>query len=395
MAQLLTQERNLYWTELSSHINTFLPQVTTVVQQLSLTDQIETDIRKLVRMKEEDFFAKVSNPELAKRAFQEVQNAIYTASSNAINNFVQNDPVNRGRLIERLKKAFNYPIIGLSEDEFFDNYPISWTSVDLFQQSFGRLFAAYHKMWIDNKFSKFLHFEGKDVHFLSEQEFFELHGEPPWDFLNSILEAANLDFRIDQPHGYDDDRPYEPILLHQISGDRIRFADLSSGERILMSFALSLYYAEDRRQIVEYPKLLLFDEIDAPLHPSMTQSLLRTIQEILINRHKIKVILTTHSPSTVALAPESAIFVMRKDRNQRLEKTSKDKALAILTSGVPTLSIDYQNRRQVFVESQYDVEFYEHIFNKLKSQLIPEISLNFISSGVAGKAEMLNIKKTS
>jgi hypothetical protein len=40
----------------------------------------------------------------------------------------------------------------------------------------------------------------------------------------------------------------------------------------------------------------------------------------------------------------------------------------------------------VFVESQYDVQFYEIIYNKLKNYLIyPEISLNFISSGVAGQ----------
>lgn len=389
----LAQERNSYWTELSSHINSFRPQVAGVVERLGLLDRVGTDVCQLVHMKKEDFFAKIGNPELAEQAFQEIQNAIATATSNVENLFLQNDPVNRRLLIEQLKKACDYPIIGFEENDFFERYPISWTPVDLFQQSFSRLFAAYYKMQIDNKFRKFLKSEGENVHFLSEQEFFALHGEPPWNFVNSIFSAANLDFRITQPQGYDDDRLYEPLLHHQLSGDRIRFADLSSGERILLSFTLCLYYAEDRRQIVDYPKVLLFDEIDAPLHPSMTQSLLRIIQEILIERHQIKVILTTHSPSTVALAPEPAIFVMRKDRNQRLEKTSKDRALTILTSGVPTLSIDYKNRRQVFVESRYDVEFYEQIFNKLKSKLIPEISLNFISSGVAEKGSCDQVKE--
>jgi AAA15 family ATPase/GTPase len=144
-----------------------------------------------------------------------------------------------------------------------------------------------------------------------------------------------------------------------------------------MSFALCLYYAEDRRQLVDYPKVLLFDEIDAPLHPSMTQSLLRTIQDVLINRHGIKVILTTHSPSTVALAPETSLYAMSKTESKtelrRLQKTTKDKALTILTTGVPTLSIDYENRRQVFVESQYDAQFYEKIYEKLRDKLIPEI----------------------
>ena len=218
------------------------------------------------------------------------------------------------------------------------------------------------------------------------------YGEPPWNFVNSILEAASLDFRINQPPKYED-RPYEPILTDQVRGTQVKFADLSSGEKILMSFALCLYYAEDRRQLVDYPKILLFDEIDAPLHPSMTQSLLRTIQEILINRHNIKVILTTHSPSTVALAPEDSLYAMYKADNKHLQKTTKDKALAILTTGVPTLSIDYENRRQIFVESQYDVLFYERIYEKLKDKLIPEISLNFISSGVGGQGNCDQVKE--
>lgn len=388
----LAQERYSYWNELSAQISNFLPQIYQVLQQLGLDDQIGTDIHKIVRFTEDDFIVKISNHDLAKQAFQHIKNAILTANNNVENQFIQNDAANRGWLIEQLKKDYDYPIIAFEEDDFFKRYPISWTQVSLFQQSLNRLFAGYHKMWVDNKFNKFLQSEGENVSFLSDKEFIELHGEPPWDFLNSILDIANLDFCIDKPSGYDD-RPYELILIHRISKDRIKFADLSSGERILMSFALCLYYAEDRRQIVDYPKVLLFDEIDAPLHPQMTQSLLRTIQEILIERHQIKVIFTTHSPSTVALAPESAIYAMQKEGNQRLRKTSKDKALAILTSGVPTLSINYENRRQVFVESEYDVKFYDFIFNQLKSEMLPEISLNFIASGVKGEGNCGNVKR--
>ena len=73
-----------------------------------------------------------------------------------------------------------------------------------------------------------------------------------------------------------------------------------------MSFALCLYHAADQSTAVDFPKVLLFDEIDAPLHPSMSRSLLRTIQKTLVEEHGIFVILTTHSPSTVALAPDTA-----------------------------------------------------------------------------------------
>ena len=33
------------------------------------------------------------------------------------------------------------------------------------------------------------------------------------------------------------------------------------------------------------------------------------------------------------------------------------------------------------MESRYDVEYYEQLYNKLSPKLNPEISLNFISSG--------------
>jgi hypothetical protein len=104
----------------------------------------------------------------------------------------------------------------------------------------------------------------------------------------------------------------------------------------------------------------------------------------LVEKHQIKVILTTHSPSTVALAPDSSIYVMRKQGPERLMPTSKDVALGILTSGVPTLSVNYENRRQVFVESEYDVQYYSALYQGCKPSLSPEISLVFIASGLGG-----------
>lgn len=69
------------------------------------------------------------------------------------------------------------------------------------------------------------------------------------------------------------------------------------------------------------------------------------------------------------------------------------KVRSILTTGVPTLSIDYENRRQVFVESHYDVRFYERLYEKLRGHLIPEVSLNFIASGVGGNGNCDQVKE--
>ncbi|WP_413173675.1 AAA family ATPase [Anabaena azotica] len=386
----LSQELSNFWSQLSQSIKESLPIIyNTLYSNFNKPEFLSINIRNLLNMSEANFIEIGINSNQA----QEIPRIIQSAIQNAKHNFIQKNPNRQipnthSELIKYLEESSGIPIIAFEEKDFYDNFPkMGWMSVDIFQQSFGRLFAEYQKNWLSNEIKACARYKGENVTSLSDEEFKEKYGEPPWDFLNSILEAANLDFRVNQPAKYDD-RPYEPVLTDKLRENTVLFADLSSGEKILMSFALCLYYAEDSRQIVNYPKILLFDEIDAPLHPSMTQSLLKTIQNVLVNRHTIKVILTTHSPSTVALAPEDSIYVMNKTGENRLQKTTKDNALAILTSGVPTLSIDYENRRQVFVESDYDAKCYEKIFNKLnksENTLISEISLNFISSGLTSK----------
>lgn len=376
----LIQERDSHWNSLSSQVTNYKNKIKTFLKQIGVRDTSDSQIEKLIKMQESEIAQEIGDSNKAKRAFQQIEafnrnfKQQYYSSTNS-----------SSLLIERLESICKIPITSIDEDTFYKNYFSQFNPVNIFQQSFGRLFAAYEKMRVENEFREFRNnVKGQDVGFLSDREFVEQNGEPPWDFVNDILETANLDFRINKPDGYND-KPYKPQLVHKISADLINFSDLSSGEKILVSFALCLYYAEDKKQIVNYPKLLLFDEIDAPLHPSMTQSILTTIQKILVDKHGIKVILTTHSPSTVALSSESSIYVMTKDRDNRLQKTNKDRALAILTEGIPTLSIEYDNRRQIFVESKNDIKYYELIVRKLKSYLLPEISLNFISVGTNGE----------
>lgn len=304
-----------------------------------------------------------------------------TAHSRGIEmNFNASNPAIHPRLIERIKTTSDIPLVAFDMDLFWEHYPMAWQPVDLFQQSFARLFSEYQATFLANEFKAYRRdMRGAQVPVLTPEEFIEKHGSPPWEFLNEILETGNLSFRINQPYE-SDERPYDPILTDLVTGALVKFNDLSSGERILMSFALCLYYTRDIGDRVNYPQVLLFDEIDAPLHPSMTQSLLDTIQKVLINERHLKVIMTTHSPSTVALSPEEAIFVMTKAGDSRLKKTNKDTALSLLMAGVPSISIIYENRRQVFVESHLDVQYYDQILRKIKTKLHPAVSLSFIAS---------------
>lgn len=267
-----------------------------------------------------------------------------------------------------------------SRSDFFRNSRFLWGDVDPFQQAFGQVFATYRTLIHDNVIlGKFPPKDDALKRFLSPEKFTEEYGPPPWDFVNQILEASNLDFRVDNPPLHET-TSYEP-KLSKISKDvEMKFQDLSSGEKVLMSFALCLYNSQESRQAKQFPRLLLLDEVDAPLHPSMAASLLNTIQNVLVKDKGVSVIMTTHSPSTVALAPEDAIYSMDPS-GPRVKKVSKGAALALLTAGVPTLSISFTGRRQVFVESRTDADIYDRLYQKYKYKLDSERSLSFIEVG--------------
>lgn len=388
------QERETIWNQLSGLLEahkTNLDHFTAKHPKLA-----SLEILELLEISREDLL-KYDIPETElETVFSELKSTLTSLDQNLTNQFIAQHNEHYPNLVKLLVNNSSRPLIAFDADIFYDNFPISWRPVDIFQQSFAKIFSEYQGKLFECQVNDYRRNSlGMTVIALSETEFYKTYGIPPWDFLNDILETANLSFRINKPHEYED-RPYEPILTDIISNAKVKFNDLSSGERILMSFALCLYYTKGTEGRINYPSVLLFDEIDAPLHPSMTKSLLDTIQTVLVNEQKIKVILTTHSPSTVALCPEESIYVMTKEGANRIKKTSKDAALSLLLSGVPSISISYENRRQVFVESHLDVEYYDAILKKIKHHLHPEISLSFIAttekkSGIGGCDHVKNI----
>jgi predicted ATPase len=325
----------------------------------------------------------ITDPEQANQAWSELQN-IGTSAIGRMNKHVRNN-IPLQEKFKQLQARFGVGAAALSIRDFEDE-PFGWGTVDVFQQSFAQLFLTYFEQRRLNLLRRMDQMEGRQppVPPISEKEFLEKHGEPPWDFVNRVLAEANLDFSIDYPVDHSITK-FTPQLRKTSSGADLRFSELSSGERILMSFAFCLYYSLDERQALRRPKLLLFDEIDAPLHPSMSRQMMDTIQNSLVREQGVNVIMTTHSPSTVAVAPEEAVYVMHPE-SPGLHKVSKRQAIATLTSEIPTLSIDFDGRRQVFVESRYDAERYEKLYRYLAPKLSSERSLAFISVGQKKKA---------
>ena len=129
-----------------------------------------------------------------------------------------------------------------------------------------------------------------------------------------------------------------------------------------MSLALAIYNTQDSNG---KPDLLILDEPDAPLHPEYSKLLIEILTEIVVKEAGVNVIITTHSPSTVALCPDNALY--------EIEKTTKipsmisiSKGIEILTNGIPHLKVSIEERRQIFVESKYDVQYFERLYNLIK-----------------------------
>lgn len=168
------------------------------------------------------------------------------------------------------------------------------------------------------------------------------NGKTPWDIINNFLsEYGDFQYSITYPdpldadaYFYGQDQTFWPNLKTDDGEISIPYNELSSGEEVLFALALCLFKTKSDNV---FPKVLLLDEIDASLHPSMVEKLFRVIENVFI-KNGTTVILATHSPTTIALAPDDSVFVVNKTRGpNRIEKHDKKHALAILTQGFATL----------------------------------------------------------
>lgn len=198
-------------------------------------------------------------------------------------------------------------------------------------------FADYYSKLEENQYKKFRneHY-GENHELLTTDEFTRQYGPKPWDVINQVLsQLGTMPYRVNSPEGLTRFDNFQAELTHQYTPNiRPNFSDLSSGEKVLIALVASVYKARSDKN---FPRLLLLDEIDASLHPSMINSMLEIIQDAFIS-NDVYVILVTHSPTTVAICPEDSIFVMHPRGSIRLEHRTRAEALDILTEGFVTLN---------------------------------------------------------
>ncbi len=265
---------------------------------------------------------------------------------------------------------------------------------DLFKSQIEYLFYGYlyRRYYNDHGYFKKEKY-GLNNQSLSDDEFTKQF-PPPWEVINDILIKHSIPFRfvgINREEFSPEIKNISFNLIKLPSKEIIDVSELSSGERIIIGLILKLFTCEFYKDSLELPELLLLDEPDSFLHPEMTKMMIDILNNTFVNEFGIKVIITTHSPSTVALAPENSIFQIENEHRTSLSKVSKQKALEILTENLPTLSINYENHKQVFVESPTDVFYYQTIFNKLNEYENYPFNLYFISNSM-GKGNCEQVK---
>ena len=199
--------------------------------------------------------------------------------------------------------------------------------------------------------------------------------DAPWNAFNKIGEMLNFKFELDEPKI--EEKKFDVRLRDKERKVFISPDSLSSGEKVIFSLFVAMYTTHSHEHL---PALIIFDEPDAYLHPSLCSTMLKVIQDVFVGEHGMKVIMTTHSPTTVAMLPETSLYCME---DGIMQKVTKQEAILSLTSGLNTISVYYENVKQVFVEADNDNEYLTHVYHHAMTanKLIQDINLKFVNVG--------------
>lgn len=219
-----------------------------------------------------------------------------------------------------------------------------------------------------------------------------------WEQINDEIQKLNDEFS-EKKFTYLLNKP-SPRKKYEITfrshnkedgSEYISFQDLSSGEKMI--FELICYYFvsckdENSKDVV---KLIILDEFDANLNPALAELYLKTVNKEFVE-NGIKVILTTHSPSTIAeVNPENLCELINdnKDGHKIEWANNEDGKKKILEKLAPKFVYDndlgplgaIKGSRDIiiFVEGEND----ENYFTKIAEEKNLDKKYKFIECGSA------------
>ncbi len=257
--------------------------------------------------------------------------------------------------IRNQKIDINELLGDFSYQKFFNNY-----QNDIREPNLGLevLFFVYYYQYVLKKMNYAN--ENKNT---NDKEIVQDLGTPPWDIVNEFLEMINSPYKINNPIeelGNNIIGQYNPAFIDKKRGIKITsLSNLSSGENIMVSLAFWLYAA--RNQNI-FPDLILLDEPDAHLHPEFIKQFLNILEKIC-RKYNTHIIMTTHSPVTIALAQPNSVYEMQKHDTPRIiQSKSVLSSINMLCSG---LLVFQPNKKYIITEDKTDSKTYTAIYKIL------------------------------
>ena len=216
---------------------------------------------------------------------------------------------------------------------------------DIIQNSLNHIFTAY-------KVDQFVwaHTEGERGH-ESFQVLMSRYMEmirPPWvslrEKLDQMRDAAGnpelFNFEFSDPGEEDisfvnhSRYSFATRLTNRTTGRSYSTKNLSSGEKILMTLCLASF---NWSMGCRMPKLVLLDEIDAMLHPSMVSVLVDSLKTLFV-ANGTEIIVATQSVTTAAVLDDGEIYrLSRPNRQIDIRPVTKSEAVSELSEGLATV----------------------------------------------------------
>jgi ABC-type branched-subunit amino acid transport system ATPase component len=303
-----------------------------------------------------------------------------------IEDHFQNAKKNVQEIFEIKHKEYYEFLSSVSDKDIFSLNNNDIESTNFILEDIAEEEKEYQYLKLSNYLNKHYALGGDpDSKYLEHEEFIRAHGNSPIEQINDVLTQYDCngyflktnDFKLQLGEAKSSMKVYINLKQKE-KGYVTSFNELSSGEKTLIALSLLIFKSRKKRVI---PRVLLLDEIDSSLHPSMITRLLDVIQEIFIKKYGMKVILATHSPTTVALSPNDSIFVLNNNFPDKISKQDKSIAISILSEGFITLNeglqiIDQLSKMElsVFTEGN-NVDYIQRAMELYAPELLSRVDI--------------------
>jgi hypothetical protein len=208
-----------------------------------------------------------------------------------------------------------------------------------------------------------------------ESAFTERYGPAPSEQVQELLRGIGASFEVAKLSPTRS--PVEIKFRPKGSKSWLKREDLSGGERLQIDLATSIFFA--RSGTISNSSVLLIDEGDAPLHPTLIKVYLQSLVGMLAENMFKAAFVTTHSPILVVLTPQPSLFTI-DPLDRVLRESVNEDVLGEMTKGLPDLRVSNSATRIVFCEGK-DAPIFSHLLTMAQSQDLEQFDQRFVSPG--------------